>query len=95
MVPYCLLPDWEYLVISDFWKKKPADLRIKTRSLMKMTFKWDVTVIQVVESENNHDIAASECIELPDRYCEGVFKFKWIKLRISMCTWTLYPKSKG
>ena len=31
MVPCCLLPDWEYLVISDFWKKKPADLRIKTR----------------------------------------------------------------
>ena len=33
MVPCCLLPDWEYLVISDFWKKKPADLRIKTSSL--------------------------------------------------------------
>ena len=32
MVPCCLLPDWEYLVISDFWKKKPADLRIKTSS---------------------------------------------------------------
>ena len=32
MVPCCLLPDWEYLVISDFWKKKPADLRIKTGS---------------------------------------------------------------
>ena len=27
------LPDWEYLVISDFWKKKCADLRIKTGSL--------------------------------------------------------------
>ena len=38
--------------------------------IMKMTFKWDVTVIQVVESENNHDIAASECIGLPDTYCE-------------------------
>lgn len=35
MVPCCLLPDWEYLVISDFWKKKPADLRIKTGSLKK------------------------------------------------------------
>ena len=33
MVPCCLLPDWEYLVISDFWKKKCADLRIKTGSL--------------------------------------------------------------
>ena len=32
MVPCCLLPDWEYLVISDFWKKKCADLRIKTGS---------------------------------------------------------------
>ena len=26
-------PDWEYLVISDLWKKKCADLRIKTGSL--------------------------------------------------------------
>ena len=27
-------PDWEYLVISDLWKKKCADLRIKTGSLI-------------------------------------------------------------
>ena len=30
-------PDWEYLVISDLWKKKCADLRIKTSSLMLLT----------------------------------------------------------
>ena len=42
--------------------------------IMKRTSKWDVTVNWVVESENIHETAASECVRLPDRYCKACIK---------------------
>ena len=55
MVPCCLLPDWEYLVISDFWKKKPADLRIKTSSLSPPLITADEPARQAIIIPSSYD----------------------------------------